>query len=137
MLLRRPLIAGGVAEYRIARTAEVEIREILAWSEEKFGALGRRRYTALIVAAMQDIAGDPDQALVERKRLSRVEVGIYRIADSRDRVPDPPGLVREPRHALVFRMAPDGVLDIIGIIHDRMLLTRALRKIVRSNPDDR
>lgn len=124
-------------KYRLAGTAEAEIREILAWSEEKFGKSGRERYAALIVAAMEDIAGDPEQVLIDRKRLSRVEVGIYRVAHSRDRVPDPPGRVREPRHALIFRVAQDDVIDIIGIVHDRMLLTRALRKAVQSNLDDR
>jgi toxin ParE1/3/4 len=125
-----------VADYRLAGTAEAEIGEVLAWSEERFGEQGQVRYSALIVAAMADVADDPGQALVDWRRLSRVDVGIYRIVHSRDRVPDPPGRVREPRHALVFRVAEDGLVDILGIIHDRMLLSRALRQIVRSNRDE-
>jgi toxin ParE1/3/4 len=125
-----------MVKYRLAGTAEAEIDKILARSEREFGAQARERYANLIVAAMEDVADDPGQALVDWKRLSRVEIGIYRIAHSRNRVPDPPGRVGEPRHSVVFRVARDGVVDIIGIIHDRMLRARALRKIVRSNPGD-
>ncbi|MEI9986189.1 MAG: type II toxin-antitoxin system RelE/ParE family toxin [Aliidongia sp.] len=125
-----------MVEYRLAVTAEAEIRRILDRSEERFGNIGRARYAALIVAAMEDVAGNRHQALVDWRRLSRIEIGVYRIAHSRDRVPEPSGRVGDPKHAIVFRVAQDGVIDIIGIIHDRMLLTRALRKILRSDPGD-
>jgi len=125
-----------MVEYRVAGPAEVEIRKILDWSEERFGKGGRMRYAALVVTAMEAVAKDPEQVLVIWKRLAQADFGIYRLSHSRDHVSDPPGPVREPRHAIVFRVAPDGVVDIIGIIHDRMLLARALRKIARSNLEE-
>jgi toxin ParE1/3/4 len=125
-----------MAKYRVARPTEVEIRKILDWSEERFGKAARMRYTALIVAAMEAVAEDPEQAQVSWRRLAQGDIGIYRLSHSRDHVPDSPGPVREPRHAIVFRIAPNGMVDIIGIIHDRMLRGRALRKIVRSSPGE-
>jgi len=41
--------------------------------------------------------------------------------------------VHEPRHSVVFRVADDGVVDILGFVHDTMLRGRALRRIVRGN----
>jgi toxin ParE1/3/4 len=51
-------------------------------------------------------------------------------------VPDPPGQVGEPRHLIVFRIADDNVVDIIGIMHERMLARRALREMLRRNTND-
>jgi toxin ParE1/3/4 len=36
-----------------------------------------------------------------------------------------------PRHIVVYRVALDGVTEIIGIAHDRMLLTNAVRRMLR------
>jgi toxin ParE1/3/4 len=36
--------------------------------------------------------------------------------------------VGEPRHLVVYRVAPDGVTEILSLVHDRMLLARAVRR---------
>jgi len=125
-----------VAEFRLADPTKAQIREILARSEDEFGEQRRERYSALFVKAMEDVAGDPEQALVEWKRLSRFDIGTYHISHSRKHVKDPPGRVRNPKYVLVFSIARDGVVDFIGILHERMLRVRALRKIVQSYQDD-
>jgi hypothetical protein len=33
--------------------------------------------------------------------------------------------VGEPRHLIVYRVAPDAVVEILSLVHDRMLLGRA------------
>jgi hypothetical protein len=33
--------------------------------------------------------------------------------------------VRNPRHLLLYRVAEDGVLEVLGLAHDRMRLSRA------------
>jgi hypothetical protein len=53
--------------------------------------------------------------------------------DSRRHVADPPGSVRGPRHYLVFRIGADGIVDILGFMHDSMLLDCALRRLIREN----
>ena len=125
-----------MAEYRLSAPAEAQIDQILEWSQEQFGDQARERYAALLVAAMEDVAEDPSRAAVVWRRSGRADLGIYHVSHSRERVPDPPGSVGEPRHYVVFRVGAGGVVDILGFIHERMLFTRALRRIARSNRDE-
>jgi hypothetical protein len=37
-----------------------------------------------------------------------------------------------PRHLIVYRLASDGVVEILGLVHDRMVLSRAARRFVRA-----
>ncbi|WP_181168816.1 type II toxin-antitoxin system RelE/ParE family toxin [Mesorhizobium sp. B2-4-17] len=125
-----------MAKYRLSTPAEAQIDEILDWSEQNFGELARERYAALLVAAMDDVAGHPRQKTIFRKRLASGEVGIYHIRHSRKHVPDPPGQVGDPRHILIFRIAKDGIIDILGFIHDNMLLKRALRRLLNADREN-
>ena len=45
---------------------------------------------------------------------------------------EPARRVAVPRHLVVYRVASDGVVEVLGLIHDRMVLSRAARNIVRS-----
>lgn len=121
-----------MADYRLTVPAEEQIDEILDWSEHNFGELGRERYAALLVVAMDDVAANPRRKAVVRKSFASVEVGVYHIRESRKHVPDPPGQVGDPRHILIFRNARDGIIDILGFIHDNMLLKRALRRLLNA-----
>jgi toxin ParE1/3/4 len=125
-----------MAEYRLSAPAEAQIDEILDWSQQNFGELSRERYATLLVAAMEDVADDPNQKSVSWKRVAQGRVGVYHISHSRQHVPDPPGPVAEPRHYLVFRVGHEGIVDILGFVHERMLLGRALGRIAREHRDD-
>ncbi|MET3523977.1 hypothetical protein ABID25_005846 [Mesorhizobium abyssinicae] len=48
----------------------------------------------------------------------------------------PPGQVGDPRHILIFRIAKDGIIDILGFIHDNMLLKRALRRLLNADREN-
>jgi toxin ParE1/3/4 len=39
--------------------------------------------------------------------------------------------VENPRHAIVYRVAPDGTVEILGLVHERMALTQAARRMQR------
>jgi toxin ParE1/3/4 len=41
-----------MAQIRLSRSADTDIFEILAWSQDRFGDEARRRYEALVVAAL-------------------------------------------------------------------------------------
>ena len=120
-----------MAEFRLSASAETAIDDILVRSERTFGELARERYAALFVAAMTDVADDLNRPGVKRIETSRHPLALYHIGRSRERVADPPGRVGEPRHLIVFRQAADGVVEILGVIHERMLRGRALRRIMR------
>jgi toxin ParE1/3/4 len=122
-----------MAGYRLAASAERQIEEILFVSQDKFGSATRERYAALLVTAMQDVADNPRRRRVTWKRTSSGDIGVYHIRESRKSAPNPPGTVGEPRHYIVFRIGADGIVDILGFIHDSMLFDRALRRLVRES----
>jgi len=39
--------------------------------------------------------------------------------------------VRDPRHLMLYRVDPDNVVEILGIVHDRQLIDRAIRRAQR------
>ena len=65
---------------------------------------------------------------VEVPRLPGIRAYPTRL--SRLRV-EPSRRVGVPRHLVIYRLASDGVVEILGLVHDRMVLSRAARKIVR------
>lgn len=118
-----------MAAFRLARPAEDELASILAWSEERFDAEARRRYARLAVQAFQDIADDPRRPGVRRVEARGSVLFLYHLRSSRGSVPEALGRVRDPRHMIVFMVAEDGVVEILGLVHDRMLKSRAMRRI--------
>jgi toxin ParE1/3/4 len=124
-------LSAGV--FRLSRPAEAELDDILDWSEARFHEVGRQRYAALLVQAMRDLADDPQRDGIEWVGTLGTRVGVYHAWHSRNNASDPAERVHEPRHSVVFRVADDGVVDILGFVHDIMLRDRALRRIVRGN----
>lgn len=120
-----------MSAFRLAAPAEAELDAVLDWSEARFHAVGRVRYATLLLQAMQDLADDPQRDGVEWVQTAKRRIGTYHVWHSRNHVADPGERIHDPRHALVFRVADDGVVDILGLLHDRMLRGRALRRIVR------
>lgn len=57
-------------------------------------------------------------------------IRAYPIWLSRLRI-EPTRRVAAPRHLVIYRQAADGVVEILGLTHDRMVLSRAARKLVR------
>jgi toxin ParE1/3/4 len=49
------------------------------------------------------------------------------------RLVDPEQRVGQPRHIVVYRVAADGVVEIIGIAHDRMLLASGAENAAESH----
>ena len=45
----------------LAPAAQQDIRELLNWSEKRFGKRARVRYAALLKQGLRDIAADPDR----------------------------------------------------------------------------
>lgn len=122
-----------MADYRLSGPAEDQIVDILEWSEDEFGELTRKRYALLLTVAMADIAEQPRRPATQWLNCLGHRIGVYHIEHSRTRIADPRERIRTPRHLVVFRVAPDGLVDVLGFIHDSQLRRRALRHIVREN----
>ncbi|WP_145751404.1 type II toxin-antitoxin system RelE/ParE family toxin [Nitrospirillum amazonense] len=103
--------------YRITPLARADIRAILAHSNLTFGDLARRRYEALIVQAIRDIAAAPHRlGSVERPELRG---RTYHLRYSRARACVAGAAVHNPRHLLLYRLEP-GVVGIVRVLHDAM-----------------
>ena len=109
---------------RLSETAQSDIVSILTWTEENFGDLGRRRYEALLVTGLRDLAADPFRP----GTISRPEIGdavrSYHLIYSRERSRQMEGIVRRPRHLVLFRSLIPGIIGVGRILHDSMELDR-------------
>jgi toxin ParE1/3/4 len=111
--------------YRLSEAAQGDVVNILAWTQEQFGEAARLRYESLIVAALRDVASQPERP----GSLARPELGVgvrsWHLRLSRGHVKPGVDVVRRPRHFLVYRFEPD--LVVVGrVLHDAMELARHL-----------
>ncbi|MBK6851330.1 MAG: type II toxin-antitoxin system RelE/ParE family toxin [Burkholderiales bacterium] len=111
--------------YRLSNAAQADVIDILAWSHEQFGELAGLRYESLIVAALRDVATQPDRP----GSIARAELGpgvrSWHLRLSRDHVDAGAGVVRRSRHFLIYRVEP-GLLVVGRVLHDAMELARHL-----------
>lgn len=121
--------------YAASPAAERDIESILALSQEQFGEQGRLRYEALLVRAMLDVGERPERAGSQARPEIGAAVRTYHFYYSRENVPTATGRVRRPRHFLLYRIGPDGVVEIGRVLHDRMDLARHLPPRFESRVD--
>ena len=121
--------------YRLVGHAEDRIDAILLGSARRWGVPAAARYHRLILTAA-DAIGEAADSLPGSREIHRVG-GIWtlhlrymrRLAAAGDRIAD-------PRHMIVYRTASDGVIEILSVVHDRMLLARAARDAVKAADDE-
>ena len=79
---------------------------------------------------MASLGNEPETpGFVEVPRLPGIRAYPARL--SRFRV-EPTRRVAAPRHLIIYRLASDGIVEILSLVHDRVVLSRAARSIVRS-----
>jgi toxin ParE1/3/4 len=109
---------------RLSAGAETDIHALLDESERIWGIDAARRYLALIDAAIDHLDRFPDTPGVSRVAGAR----LFPLRLARRLVPREQR-VGTPRHVVVFRVAGDGAVEILGFIHDRMSLPRTARRV--------
>ena len=111
--------------YRLSDAAQLDVINVLAWTHEQYGEAARLRYQSLIVAALRDVATQPDRpGSIARPELG-ASVRSWHLRLSRDHVATGAEVVRRPRHFLVYR--PESALLVVGrVLHDAMELARHL-----------
>lgn len=112
-----------MARYRLSGPAKADIVKLLAWTERQFGEDARVRYATLIAAALHDVSSQPDRAgNVHRPELGE-GVRSWHLRLSRERARTATGIVRRPRHFLIYRI--EGDLVVVGrVLHDAMELAQ-------------
>jgi toxin ParE1/3/4 len=107
---------------RLGAAAEVDFANILKWTTENFGARQSRIYRDTLVQAIGELAKGPD-AVGSRAR-NEIMAGLRTLHVARRG--------RRGSHFLMYRVAPDGAIEIVRILHDRMDLQRH----APSDPDE-
>ncbi|WP_083218627.1 type II toxin-antitoxin system RelE/ParE family toxin [Bradyrhizobium icense] len=107
-----------MARFRLSLLARADLAQILAVSAERWGLEGRRRYAALLTAAMRKAAAQPDGAATrDRAELSR---GVRSLHLRYARVGDGETRVSQPVHVLFYRVVRPGHVEIVRVLHERM-----------------
>jgi|1186.fasta_scaffold152092_1 toxin ParE1/3/4 len=106
---------------------------ILFESAQQFGPGAAKRYAQLLTNAMEAVGVEPDRLgasdVPGRYGIRSFPAHLVRMAV------DPADRVKSPRHLVLYRVAQDGVTEILGFAHDRMILPRAARRAMRAADD--
>jgi toxin ParE1/3/4 len=116
--------------YRLVGFADDQIDQILVESEAGWGLAGSERYGKLILAAMTSVGEDPAQ--LGAHPIPRVPGVLAYHLDSARNLVATEYRVGSPRHLVVYRVALDGVVEILGLVHDRQNLASAARRAKRA-----
>jgi toxin ParE1/3/4 len=116
--------------YRLSLSAEDELAVIRAKGIREWGRIVADRYDLLLDTVIAEIVENPflpGSAVVPKT----AGAFTYAIKLSKTHVPAR-DRIKTPRHVVVYRVAKDGVVEILGFVHDRMLLAPAVRHAVRN-----
>jgi toxin ParE1/3/4 len=116
-----------MARFRLARPAQIDLANILSVSAERWGAEGRQRYAAVLAGAMRHVAAEPDGPL-SRKRPD-LRFGIRSLHVRHARRSAATAKVRRPVHVLYYRVAQEGVIEIVRVLHEKMDPSRHLDEL--------
>lgn len=114
-----------MVRYRLTSSAQTDLLDIFTWTHEHFGEQARLLYETLVVAGLRDIVADPERVgSVNRPELGE-GVRSWHLRLSRERARTPSGVVRQPRHFLLYRQEAE--LVVVGrVLHEAMELSRHL-----------
>lgn len=107
-----------MARFRLARPAQTDLANILSTSAERWGVEGRQRYAAALAAAMRQVAAEPDGPLTRKRADLRSGIRSFHVRYTRRSAEG--AKVRRPVHVLYYRIAEEGVIEIVRVLHERM-----------------
>ncbi|MGH9370445.1 MAG: type II toxin-antitoxin system RelE/ParE family toxin [Vicinamibacterales bacterium] len=116
-----------MARFRLAGPAQTDLANILSVSAERWGADGRQRYAAALAAAMRQAAAEPDGPLTKKRPDLRSGIRSVHVRHTRRSVES--AKVRRPVHVLYYRVAEEGVIEIVRVLHERMDPSRHLDEL--------
>ena len=115
-----------MAVVRLSAAAEADIISMLAWTADRFGHTARRRYQALLITALRDIARDPERLGSAARPELGPAIQSYHLRHSRERASALEQIVRKPRHLLLYRAMLPNTVGVGRVLHDLMELERHL-----------
>ena len=113
-----------MAQFRLARPAQLDLANILSASAARWGAEGQQRYAAVLAAAMRRVAAEPDGPLTRTRPDLRSRIRSFHVRHAGRS--DAAARVARPGHVLYYRVAKDGAIEIVRVLHERMEPSRHL-----------
>lgn len=107
-----------MARFRLSGPAQADLRRIVAASFERWGLEASRRYSAILTAAMSQIASDPSGRLTRDRSDILPGVRSFHIRHAHAR--NLAARVKNPAHILYYRAVGPGLIEIVRVLHDRM-----------------
>jgi toxin ParE1/3/4 len=107
-----------MARFRLARPAQIDLANILATSAERWGPDGRQRYAAVLANALRQVADEPEGPLMKKRTELRSGIRSFHVRYAH-RSADA-AKVRRPVHVLYYRVAQEGVIEIVRVLHEKM-----------------
>ena len=114
-----------MARFRLSRPAQADLRHILATSAERWGSEGRRRYAAILTAAMRKVAAEPKGPATRDRPELLPGIRSFHIRHARGN--DSEMKMRRPVHIVFYRMIRPGLVEIVRVLHERMEPSRHMR----------
>jgi toxin ParE1/3/4 len=107
-----------MARFRLSRRAQIDLAQILGTSADRWGIEAKRRYAALLTAAMQKVAADPQGSNTR----SRADLGsdLRSIHIRHARGDDREAKVGTPVHVVYYRPVGADVIEIVRVLHEHM-----------------
>ena len=112
-------------EVRIGHAARRDMLAVMRWSRREFGENAALRYDAVLAQAFTDIGEDPERPGSQQRPDLVKGVLVHHLRSSRDRARSIVGLVRHPRHFVIYRRQ-DHVIEILRVLQDARDLQRHL-----------
>lgn len=103
---------------RLARHAEQDIVEILAWTAEHFSPQQAQVYADTLTLALEALTDGPE--IIGAKRRDDIVPNVFVLHVARHG--------RRGRHFIVFRPREDWHIDVLRILHDSMDLARQMEQ---------
>jgi len=107
-----------MARFRLARPAQLDLGSILATSAERWGTDGQQRYAAVLADAMRQVVDEPQGPLTKNRTELRSGIRSFHVRHARRSAAS--AKVRRPVHVLYYRVAQQGVIEIVRVLHERM-----------------
>ncbi len=102
---------------RLAATAEIDIRNILQWTHERFGDAQAQLYGETLTRAIQALTEGP--YVMGSRRRDEIGEGLFTLHVARGR--------RKGRHLVMYRVGDKGTsrtIEVLRLLHDSMDLVR-------------
>jgi toxin ParE1/3/4 len=106
-----------MAPFRLATPARRDLSHIIGESRQGWGDEAARRYTLLLDAAMNHVAAEPYGPLT--RDCARVRAGLrsFHVRHARRLIST---RVDAPPHLIYFRVIEGELVEIVGVLHERM-----------------